>query len=1401
MKITRSTLLILFLCTLSIGLVILLGAHLDRATEEEIVAYFSQRQLLLAEQSVAGIQAIFNEAQQYLLHFKDAPGPTHLADALAMDDEEKIATWRGVTGQGFSGCLHTHPIYTHIRYIDASGQEIVVLDSDGETVRVVPQDELRSQAEREFFIAAMQLDEGQTYASPLEPALGHGGVGTGMLTVHLSTPIFDSQGRRAGIIVINLLTDEIRAHVARLTIEEGVDAWVLDETGVEIINVTRPEWEGSDIYEYCRQTGDETLIALTEDMMAGEMGTGIYLWPEDESGPPAKRLMAYAPIHLAEGRLWSLGISSPYENILTAHRQTRQTLLFLGGGIIVIILAGAATTIRSGYKRANSEKQARRAEELESLHEISLALTAQLELDELLRDIVERGCRLLGVEAGGVYLVDEARGDLELFVSYGYGRDYKGTRLAPGEGLSGRVLQSGAPLVVDDYNRWEGRAPDWEAEPMTAALGVPLKRGDQVIGVLNFSAIRRDRSFDEHDLWLAALFASQATVAIENARLLQDTRAHARELAVLNELGQALTTRLDVEQVLDEAHRGASRLMDTANFYIVLDHPDKNEITFALDVINGEIQESYVTRPARQGLAEYIIRSRAPLLIKEHLPQRLEELGIEMLGRPALSWVGAPLIVGERVLGMMAAVQSDETSPAYSEHDRDLLLAVANHTAIALQNAYLFEETERRATQLTLINDIAKQIAAVLDLDSLLERTAHLIQKNFGYHHVALFTLDRERDEVVMRTRAGEFDHLFPPSHRLKMGQGMVGWAARHGQGLLVNDVDAEPRYVNLYPDVLPTRSELSAPITVGGEVWGILDIQSPHLNAFDEGDVMVMETLTAQIAIAIENARLYEAVGQELVERKQAEESLARHNRELALLNHASQAFGSTLDLEQVLSAVLEEARHLLGVTACSIWLVEPGSEELICRHSIGSQSDAVQGWRLAPGEGFAGWVAQSGESLIVPDAQADERYFKGVDQRTGLSLRSILSVPLRAEQKVTGVLQVLDTKIDSFDAADVTLIEPLAASASIAIENARLHLQLLDHAGQLEQRVQERTAQLQAQYARLEAIMGSISDGIIVTSAQGELILANPVAQTWLNQTLSPEDAAQLHETVQDLARRASERPQAVLELTGLDLELKAAPVTEEKSEQQVVVVAAHDVSHLKALDRVKTRFVSNVSHELRTPITTIKLYAALMRKRPEKWDEYLDTLTLEADRQARLVEDILQISRIDTGRLEIHPRPAPLNELTKIAVANRRALAESEGLTLEHHPAEPGPTVLVDPERVMQVLNNLVENAIHYTPEGGKIVVSTGTGETENRIWATATVADTGMGIPEGELPHIFERFFRGEKPQTLQISGTGLGLAIVKEIVELHGGRVIVESEMGAGTTFTIWLPLANRVSQQ
>jgi len=388
-----------------------------------------------------------------------------------------------------------------------------------------------------------------------------------------------------------------------------------------------------------------------------------------------------------------------------------------------------------------------------------------------------------------------------------------------------------------------------------------------------------------------------------------------------------------------------------------------------------------------------------------------------------------------------------------------------------------------------------------------------------------------------------------------------------------------------------------------------------------------------------------------------------------------------------------------------------------------------------------------------------------------------------------------------------------------AIVIATARFDdmMELRRYAGQLEQRVQERTAQLQAQYAWLEAILRSTSDGIVVTDAEGEIIKTNPVAQSWLDQTLSPEDAARLQEAVRDLARRAKERPKTTLELTGLDLELKVAPISEPggaepRGEEAVAVVDIHDVSHLKALDRMKSRFITNVSHELRTPITTIKLYAALMqRTSPLEWGEYLNILVQEADRLTRLVEDIVHVSRIDAGRLEMEPRPTALNELTEVAIASHEMLAQERGLTLERRPVEPGtlarlrraqsrrsvepPVALVDPERMMQVLNNLVVNAIQYTSEGGKVVVSTGKEEAEGRTWATVTVTDTGMGIPEEELPHIFERFFRGSRPQSMQIAGTGLGLPIVKEIVELHGGRVTVESLVGEGTTFTVWLPLA------
>jgi PAS domain S-box-containing protein len=242
-----------------------------------------------------------------------------------------------------------------------------------------------------------------------------------------------------------------------------------------------------------------------------------------------------------------------------------------------------------------------------------------------------------------------------------------------------------------------------------------------------------------------------------------------------------------------------------------------------------------------------------------------------------------------------------------------------------------------------------------------------------------------------------------------------------------------------LFPE--DRREEALAHIhrTVAGEQWEIVEI--PILCT--DGTVRIVlwnsATLYAQDGTTI-IATI--AQGQDITERKRAEEALRRRNLELATLNRVARTLGSTLDLDQILAAVLEEVRRLLDVVACSVWLKD-AQGDLVCRQVIGPQSEIVRGWRLAPGEGLAGRVALSGESLIVPDVRTDERYFEAVDQQTGLALRSILTLPLRIKQDVIGVIQVVDTEIERFSPADLTLLEPLAMNAAGAIENARLYEQ----------------------------------------------------------------------------------------------------------------------------------------------------------------------------------------------------------------------------------------------------------------------------------------------------------------------------------------------------------------------
>ncbi len=490
----------------------------------------------------------------------------------------------------------------------------------------------------------------------------------------------------------------------------------------------------------------------------------------------------------------------------------------------------------------------------------------------------------------------------------------------------------------------------------------------------------------------------------------------------------------------------------------------------------------------------------------------------------------------------------------------------------------------------------------------------------------------------------------------------------------------------------------------------------------------------------------------------------------ELHTLLRVGRTLTAKLDLDETLAAVVNAAVEFTGAEESTLLLLDEETGELYLRASRNFEARTASTLRLKVQDTLAGEVVRTGKPVLL-ERDVPEKI------KTAYLVHSLIYVPLYIHGRVIGVLGVDNRQRRGyFTQRHVERLTALAEYAAVALDNAQLF-----------------TA-ANAERRRLETVLNNIEDGIVVLNPNGEAIIINRVARQALD--IDPHLSVlgrQYTEFCPDRdleagIREALDGHEFHTEITAPDgrvFSLQAVPIPEVG-----VAITLHDVTHFKELDRIKNEFVSAVSHDLRSPLTAILGYVELLERAGPLNDtqkEFVKRVRLSVENITALINDLLDLGRIEAG-FDLEKEVVSIVSVLRYAIESGREQAEKKGVCFHSMVEENLPTVFGNAVRLRQMLDNIIGNAVKYTPIGGCVTV-TAEGRGQQVI---IRISDTGPGIPPSEQPYIFNKFFRGSNVAS-ETSGTGLGLAIVKSIIESHHGRVWVESEVGKGTTFTVVLP--------
>ena len=926
-------------------------------------------------------------------------------------------------------------------------------------------------------------------------------------------------------------------------------------------------------------------------------------------------------------------------------------------------------------------------------------------------------------------------------------------------------------------------------------------------------------------------------------------RRLAEEVAVLYETAREITTQKDTTTLLQTIVDRAALLLDASEGSIYLRNGDHKE----LELVVSHGYQGFVGLKVLpgEGLAGEVARTLRPTAVNDYRFWKNRSKKFDAI--PVTAVMASPMIFNGELVGVLSVNEYDtgngEPVRKYTKSEMEQLTFFAGAAASAVHNAHLFDETRQRLVELELLYQASLSAAQIHSPRAVAQRIIDTLQHLLNWIG-DIWLIEGQRLSLMAVSNSGvpglthndEFERT--ASSLSSLDEGIVGWVSKNGRAIRAGRVEDNPHFV---PNREGIKSELCVPLKSGGKTIGCINVESVSADAFSEHDERLLTTLANQAAVAIENARLFEET------RRRASRQVA-----LNAIIRASARTGTRLDeilniaLEQSLKALgldmgaiwlSRSSRDIQRVVAKGI----PATvDTLMASASVGgnivlSRTLVVNDWQSTKHPYADLFLSLGVHSTTMVPLLSDEKRIgemavcspevhtwtadeialvEAIGREVGLAAEKArlfdetanrlkemeainkVSTALRLAQSLQEMLpQLMDEALRALETNTgcIWLFDPdkrklrQVIGRGWCIKTAKMELDrgesFLGNVLTTEDVYFSSDVALDANAAQLLRELAPAGWSAVCVPIRTELeVIGVFMVSTPLPHEFSGEDA-QLLITLTEIAGNAIHRMRLNEKFIQHAVELETR-VTERTSELRTALLKA------QTADRVKSEFIANINHELRTPLTNLLLYYQMLRAQPTiKTNERLDVIGRELQRLRSLIEDLLNLSRLDLGQVTLRPVSCDLNRMVQTLVNDRQELAMERGLTLLTELQPDLENVNLDEPTVVQAVSNLLTNALNYTPSGGKVLIKTLHAIEDSNPWVGFSVEDTGLGISEEDLPHLFERFYRGKAGRKSGAPGTGLGLAIVKQVVDRHQGRIEVQSgENGLGAKFTVWLPI-------